>query len=130
MRLTGRNADAARTAGFSVDRVRLIAMVVSGALCGLAGSVQLLGVSARLDQQFSPGWGYSAIPVALMGGLTPGGTLVSALFFGALTAGTNSAERTAGVPAVVADVLLAASVMAVVAIRAWRGRAQLASGGD
>ncbi len=130
LRLTGHNADAARTAGFSIARVRITAMIFSGALCGLAGSVQLLGVSARLDQQFSPGWGYSAIPVALMGGLTPGGTLLSAIFFGALTAGTNSAERTVGVPSVVADVLLAAAVIAVVGFRAWRGRSQLATGGD
>jgi simple sugar transport system permease protein len=122
LRLVGQNPDAARSAGFAVDRVRLQAMAISGGLCGLAGVIELLGVSARLDANFSSGWGYTAIPVALMGGLHPFGTLLSALFFGALTAGSSNAERMVGVPAVIINVIQAAAVLTIVGARAWAAR--------
>lgn len=123
LRVVGQNSEAARTARFPVDRIRVQAMALSGALSGLAGVVELLGVSTRLDANFSPGWGYTAIPVALLGGLHPVGTLFSALFFGALTAGTSNAERQVGVPAVIVNVVQAAAVLAIVGARAWRHRA-------
>lgn len=127
LRVAGQNSEAARTAHFPVDRIRMQAMALSGALSGLAGVVELLGVSARLDANFSAGWGYTAIPVALLGGLHPMGTLFSALFFGALTAGTANAERMVGVPAVIVNVVQAAAVLAIVGARAWRHRR---SGGE
>ena len=104
-------------------------MLISGALCGLAGALELLGVSGRLGRDFSAGWGYTAIPVALLGGLSPVGTLFSALFFGGLAAGCNNAQRTVGVPSFVAYVIQAATVLAIVAARAWRLR-KSASGAD
>ena len=75
LRLIGQNPEAARVSRFPVDSLRFRAMLISGGLCGLAGAVELLGVSARLDANFSSGWGYTAIPVALLGGLEPIGTL-------------------------------------------------------
>ena len=122
LRVVGQNAEAARVARLPIDRLRMQAMLVSGALCGLAGAIELLGVTGRLGRDFSGGWGYTAIPVALLGGLSPGGALFSALFFGALAAGCNNAQRTAGVPSFVAYVIQAATVLAIVAARAWRSR--------
>lgn len=123
LRVTGQNMDAARSARMDVNRARVLAMTFSGALCGLAGAIQLLGVSERLDANFSPGWGYTAIPVALMGGLHPIGALFSALFFGALTAGSANLERSSlQVPAVVINVVQAAAVLAILGVRAWKTR--------
>jgi general nucleoside transport system permease protein len=122
MRIIGQNAEAARTGRFPVDRLRLRAMILSGALCGVAGTVELLGVTGRLYANFSPGWGYTAIPVALLGGLHPIGSLFSALFFGALTAGTSNLNRFSGVSSVVGNVIQAAAVLAVVGARAWQAR--------
>jgi general nucleoside transport system permease protein len=122
LRVVGQNGEAARTARMPIDRLRMEAMLVSGALSGLAGTLELLGVTGRLGRDFSPGWGYTAIPVALLGGLSPGGVMLSALFFGGLAAGCNNAQRTAGVPSVVAYVIQAATVLAIVAARAWRNR--------
>jgi simple sugar transport system permease protein len=122
VRVVGHNPDAARAARLPLDRLRMQAMLVSGALCGLAGAIELLGVTGRLGRDFSPGWGYTAIPVALLGGLSPGGALLSSVFFGALAAGCGNAQRTAGIPSFVAYVIQAATVLAIVAGRAWQNR--------
>jgi simple sugar transport system permease protein len=120
IRVVGQNADAARTARYPVNRLRLLAMIISGGLAGLAGAIELLGVNGRLSGDFSAGWGYNAIPVALLGGLNPVRTLVAALFFGALTAGTGNLERKLGVSSALINVIQAAAVLAVVGVRAWQ----------
>ena len=122
LRVIGQNADAARTARLPVDKLRIQAMLISGGLCGLAGVVELLGVSGRLYADFSPGWGYTAIPVALLGGLNPGGTLLSALFFGALSAGSSNLSRFSNVSSVLIYIVQAAAALAIVGARAWRSR--------
>ncbi len=122
LRVIGQNPEAARVARFPVEALRLRAMLISGGLCGLAGAIELLGVSARLDANFSSGWGYTAIPVALLGGLEPIGTLFSALFFGGLTAGCGYLSRFYGVSSVLIYVVQAAAVLAVVGARAWQSR--------
>jgi len=122
MRLVGQNAEAARTGRFPVAKLRIQALVISGALCGIAGVVELLGVTGRLYANFSPGWGYTAIPVALLGGLHPVGAMLSALFFGALTAGSGNLNRFSGVSSVVGNVIQASAVLAVIGVRAWQAR--------
>ncbi len=122
LRVTGQNPEAARAARYPVESLRLRAMLYSGALCGLAGAVELLGVTSRLDKGFSPGWGYTAIPVALLGGLHPVGTFFSALFFGALTAGSGNLARFSNVSSVLVNVIQAVAVLAVVGARTLRNR--------
>ena len=122
MRTVGQNPDAARTARYHVDSLRLRSMAISGGLCGLAGVIELLGITGRLYANFSPGWGFTAIPVALLGGLHPVGTLFSALFFGALTAGSGNLARFSGVSSVLIYIIQAVAVLAVVGLRAWQAR--------
>lgn len=124
LRIVGQNPEAARITGYAVDRLRLLALSVSGGLCGLAGVVELLGITGRLYEGFSPGWGFTAIPVALLGALQPLGTLFSALFFGALTAGSGNLARFSGVSSALINVLQAAAVLAVVGVRAWREKGE------
>lgn len=125
LRAVGQNAEAARAARFPVERLRMQAMLISGGLCGLAGVIELLGITGRLYADFSPGWGYTAIPVALLGGLNPYGVVLSALFFGALTTGSSNLERFSGVSSVLIYVIQAAAVLTVVGVRAWRARRQV-----
>jgi simple sugar transport system permease protein len=123
LRLLGQNSETARMANLNVDRIRLKAMALSGGLCGLAGVVELLGITGRLYPNFSPGWGYTAIPVALLGGLNPAGTACVALFFGGLATGTGNLSRfTPGVSAVLVYVIQGAAVLAIVGVRAWKNR--------
>lgn len=92
-RAAGAAPAAARLAGFPVRRDLALAFVVSGAVAGLAGGVEVIGLTGRLYENPSGGVGYAAIAVALLGRLRPGGVVVAALFFGALDAGCGAMER-------------------------------------
>jgi simple sugar transport system permease protein len=109
--VVGANPEAARVAGLDVDRTRLTTMLWSGALCGLAGAVELSGVVGTLYENYAPGYGFAAIAVALLGRLSPYGVVASAGFFGALAAGSGSMERTAGVSANLSYVLQAGTLL-------------------
>lgn len=105
VRAAGLNGRAARYAGMNVARIIVLAMFVSGALAGLAGAVQTLGVNHRLFDAFNAGYGYTAIVVALLGKNNPWGVLAAAVLFGALNAGASAMQMQAGVPAHLVDVV-------------------------
>ena len=87
MRAVGLNKEAARFHGIPVEKRMMFAFFLSGALAGLAGAVEVAGVHYRFLDQFSPGYGYDSITVALVGLLNPFGVLISATLFGALKTG-------------------------------------------
>jgi simple sugar transport system permease protein len=117
----GLNPTAARLAGIRVSRSMLFALGLSGALAGLAGAIEVSAVTYRLYERFSPGYGFTAIAVALLGRLHPVGIIAGALLFGALEAGSNSMQRAAGVSAVLVDVMQAVVIFALLAVE-QRGR--------
>src|SRR3954451_16936530 len=102
LRASGFNRNAAKWAGVNVDAQLVRAMAISGAMAGLAGGIELLGVTHRLFERFAAGYGYAGIAVALLAQLHPLGTLASAFFFGALTTGAGELQRTAGISSTVA----------------------------
>lgn len=105
---------AAITARVRVGRVMAVALLGSGALAGLAGAIEITGVSHTLYQRITPGYGFTAIAVALLGRLSAPGIALAALLFGALEAGAGAMQRDAGVPAVAALVVQAAVLLAIV----------------
>ena len=105
MRAVGSSPRAARFAGISPERYGVIALLIGGALAGLAGAFEVAGVTGRLYQGLSAGSGYTAIAVALLARLSPLGVVPAALFFGALEAGAGAMQREAGVPAVVTQLV-------------------------
>lgn len=110
LRASGANPVAARFAGIPVERQVGLALVLSGALAGLAGGVEVSGVTQRVYEKFSPGYGYTAIAVALVGQRSPLGVVLAALFFGALDAGSGAIQRVAGVSSVLVSVIQATVV--------------------
>jgi general nucleoside transport system permease protein len=123
LRAVGANPSAAASAGqVDVAAVSLRAFLVSGALAGLAGGVEVAGVTYALYENISPGYGYTAIAVALLAGLHPGLVLVSGIFLGALEAGAASMQREAGVPLVLVSVVEAMIILAIVGARAVLAR--------
>ncbi len=87
LRAVGANAEAARSAGVRVSRVIWGSMALSGAIGGLAGAVEVLGVHHRYYDQFSPGYGFDGIAVALLGNNHPLGAVIAAVVFGAMKNG-------------------------------------------
>lgn len=124
LRAVGQSPDASRSAGgIDVSRVTTNALLASGALAGLAGAIEVTGVTFALYENLSPGYGYTAIAVALLAGLDPLGVLAAGLLFGALDAGSLAMQRDAAVPSVVVSVIEALLVLAVLAVARWRGGA-------
>ncbi len=120
LRATGFNANAARWAGVNVTAQIARAMAISGATAGLAGGIELLGVTHRLFERFASGYGYSGIAVALLAQLHPLATLTSALFFGALTTGAGELQRAANISATVATLGQAIVILALILFGIWR----------
>ena len=106
VRVVGANANAAYTAGrINVERTTMMAFVASGALAGLAGATEVAGVTYAVFDNISPGYGFTAIAVALLARLHPLGVIVTAILFGALEAGGSALQRDAGVPSVIVSVI-------------------------
>ena len=117
LRVTGANPSAAWSAGLiSVNRTTAAAFLISGALAGLAGAIELTGVTYALYEDLSPGYGFTAIAVALLVGLNPLAVIASGIMFGALEAGASALQRDAGVPSVVVSVVEATLILVLVAL--------------
>jgi general nucleoside transport system permease protein len=127
IRAIGLSPHAARFAGIRVERSLLRVALVSGAIAGIAGVSEVAGIHFRLTSGVSPGYGYTGIVVAMLGGLTMPGVLLSALLLGDLNVGASTAERSLGIPSQMARVVQGAlliTVVALLAVRRWRiGRA-------
>jgi simple sugar transport system permease protein len=119
----GESPTAAASAGMiDVRRVTTLAFITSGALAGLAGAVEVLGVTFALYEDLSPGYGYTAIAVALLAGLDPWRVIATSLLFAALEAGAGAMQRDAGVPSTLVSVIEALLILGVVAAQALRAR--------
>lgn len=132
VRAVGAGAAAAATAGrVRVERVVFGVFIASGAIAGLGGAVEATGVTFALYERISPGYGYTAIAVALLARLHPLGVVCAGIFFGALEAGAASMQRDAGVPFVLVTVIEALVVLGVLAVDRTReivaARARLAA---
>jgi simple sugar transport system permease protein len=132
----GRNPSAARYAGMSVRQHIVWSLVMGGALAGLAGTYEVLGLKYRLFHMFSAGYGYDGIVVAFLSGGHPLFSILAALFLGGLRSGANIMQRAEGVPTTVVDTIQGLVIIFVAASLAfrfeqsrwaalWRGRKEL-----
>ena len=115
LRAAGANPAAARTAGMSVGRVTVIAMVIAGALAGLAATGQVLGTERSLTAGVAATYGFDAITVALLGRSRPWGTFFAGLLFGALKAGGSFMQSLTATPIDIILVLQAIIVLLIAA---------------
>ena len=104
IRTVGLNPHASRYAGIRVSRYAVLSLLLSGAFVGLAGTIQVLGVSHRMvtdgsAMDFMGGVGFNGIMAALFGQLHPIGTITASFLFGALLVGAKILQRANQVPA-------------------------------
>jgi simple sugar transport system permease protein len=115
VRAIGLNPAAAESGGINIKRGMILALVISGAMAGLGGAGEVLGVHGRFIEGFSPGYGWDGLAVALVGGLNPIGALIAAILFGALRAGGMTMTRVTHVPLDIVSILQALVIMFVAA---------------
>jgi ABC-type uncharacterized transport system permease subunit len=121
LRAVGANPHAARVAGqIRVERVTALAFLTSGALAGAAGAIEVSGVTYALYENISPGYGYTAIAVALLARLDAAAVILTGILFGALEAGASAMQRDAGVPSVAVAVVEATIILGVLAVERSR----------
>ena len=113
LRATGANARAAAFAGVPVTRTMVWVALISGAMAGLAGALEVAGRTSYVTLDMSPGYGYSGIVIAMLAGLHPLGVLASAVFVAGVLVGADSMSRAVGVPTYMADVIVATALLAV-----------------
>jgi simple sugar transport system permease protein len=98
IRMVGANPNASRYAGIRITLITVLTMALSGALTGMAGVGQILGVDHKLVRAFSSGYGFDAISLALLGNSHPFGVVLAALLFGFLRGGAARMQSVAGTP--------------------------------
>ncbi|MBI4172007.1 MAG: ABC transporter permease [Actinobacteria bacterium] len=116
LRAAGLSPEAAGFAGIRVGPLLLGAALVSGAIAGIAGASEVMGIQYRLTDGFSAGFGYTGIVVATLGGLSMPGVVLASLFLGDLVVGSTSAGRELGVPSQLADIVQGALLLVMVSL--------------
>ncbi|GBD28960.1 hypothetical protein HRbin32_00044 [bacterium HR32] len=120
VRAVGDNPTAARLGGIPVGRTVALALVASGALAGLAGAVEVSGFHYRLILGLSPGYGVMSILIAVLSRRHPLVAIVASLGFAALVVGTDSLQRSVGLPASAVFVVQAAVLLVLLASEGLR----------
>ncbi len=118
IRATGANPRAAAFAGVPVTRTVVLVALLSGALAGLAGAIEVAGRASYVTLDMSPGYGYTGIVIAMLAGLNPLGVVAAAVFVAGVLVGADSMSRAIGVPTYLADVIVAVSLLAVL-VATW-----------
>ncbi len=135
LRAVGAGPEAAKYAGINVPFYMVLSMFLAGALAGLAGTVEVLGVHHRALEDISAGYGFSAIVAALFGRLHPIGVIPASILFGALILGADMMQRAVSIPAAIVMVIQGFIILFVVGsdifirrpellerLRTWRRR--------
>ncbi|MCD6475394.1 MAG: ABC transporter permease [Anaerolineaceae bacterium] len=125
IRAVGQNPDASRYAGMDVKKQIVLALLLSGAFAGLAGAIQVFGISHRMITDgsatgFTGNAGFNGIVAALFGQLHPLGTIPASFLFGALLVGANKLQRVMQVPSALITMLNGLVVVFVVSSEKWR----------
>jgi ABC-type uncharacterized transport system permease subunit len=117
LRTVGANPNAAQYAGVNITRSIIISMAISGALAGLAGTVEVIGVSICrcLPLFFSSGYGWDSIGIALLAKNNPFGILATSLLFGAMRNGADLMELSSGVSKYIISLIQALVLLFVAA---------------
>jgi ABC-type uncharacterized transport system permease subunit len=113
IRAVGANARAAAFAGMPVGWVTVKVALLSGAMAGLAGAIEVAGRAGYVTLDMSPGYGYTGIVIAMLAGLHPLGVVAAAVFVAGILVGADSMSRAVNVPTYIADVIVSVSLLAM-----------------
>ncbi|HEY1016094.1 MAG TPA: ABC transporter permease [Herpetosiphonaceae bacterium] len=131
IRTVGANPEAARYAGMSITKNFVLSMGLSGALAGLAGAGQVLGLDHNLKSVFSGGLGFDSIAIALLAKSNPVAIVPAAIFWGALRQGAGAMQINSGISINLINIIQALVIIFVAAdqIVRWIYRLRKQEGG-
>jgi len=124
IRAVGANTRAARFAGMPVGWVSVKVALMSGALAGLAGAIEVAGRTGYVTLDMSPGYGYSGIVIAMLAALNPLGVVAAAVFVAGILVGADTMSRAVNVPTYIADVIVAVSLLSML-VASWTAHYRL-----
>jgi ABC-type uncharacterized transport system permease subunit len=130
IRTVGQNPKAARYAGIRVEKTVVLTMGLAGALAGLAGTIETLGLNHKFAPEFGGQVGFDGITVALLGQTHPFGVVIASFLFGALDAGAAKMQFESGVAADIIQVIQALVLAFVAAPLIIKALFRLRSSGD
>lgn len=120
LRAAGQSPEAAAFSGIAVDRLRFRAALVSGAVAGLGGASQVMGVQHQLTQGISNSYGYTGVIVATLGGLTALGVVLVAGLLADITVGAEGVSLVLQVPTQLGAIFGALLLLSVLSAMSWR----------
>ncbi|MCD8504985.1 MAG: ABC transporter permease [Burkholderiaceae bacterium] len=113
IRATGANPRAASFVGVKTTRTMVFVALLSGALAGLGGAIEVAGRTSYVTLDMSPGYGYAGIVIAMLAGLNPLGVVAASVLVAGVLVGADSMSRAVGVPTYLSDVMVATALLAV-----------------
>jgi len=118
LRVIGGNAEAAKHAGFSVAKIQMAAMLISGAISGIAGMVEIAGVEGRLRTTTGVNYGYYGFLAAWMAWNNPLAAIITSVVIGFLCVAGNVLEQSSGLPSSGTKILMALVLLGIL----WKGK--------
>ncbi|NHV46049.1 MAG: ABC transporter permease [Candidatus Verstraetearchaeota archaeon] len=115
LKAIGENPEAARYAGIDVEKILFLALVISGALAGMAGFIEVAGIQFRMRPTISPGYGYTGIVIALLGQNNPIGIALASIFIAAIINGSSTMSRMLNQPQGIVDFIQGLLIIFVLA---------------
>lgn len=115
LRAVGLNQEASLVNGFNVKKYMFFSFIISGAIAGLGGAIELHGAQFRLMAGYGEGFGFDGVAIALIGQLNPIGTVIVAFLFAILRTGANTMQIATGIPTTVVGIIQALVIIFVVA---------------
>jgi ABC-type uncharacterized transport system permease subunit len=115
IRSVGLNPHASKYAGMNITLITVLTMALSGAIAGMAGANEILGVSWRQSQALTSGYGFDSIALALLAQNNPLGVILTALLFGFMRSGSRVMQLRAGTPIYIINILQAFIILFIAA---------------
>jgi len=119
VRAVGANPRGAAFVGVPVQWTMIAVALISGALAGLAGAIEVAGRTGYVTLDMSPGYGFSGIVIAMLAGLNPLGVVAAAVFVAGVLVGADSMSRGVAVPTYIAEVIVAISLLSMLVATAF-----------
>ncbi|MDF2472954.1 MAG: inner-rane translocator [Anaerocolumna sp.] len=120
IRAVGENSSAAEAGGIHITKTTILTMAISGGIAALAGISESLGTYGRFIDNFSPSFGFTGIAIAVLGKGNPFGTIITAILFGAMDAGSMRMNRVAGISASMVNVIQGLVILFIAAPQIYR----------